>query len=166
MFGTDGEKELVNAFKHEFSFAQHLTFSIHICRNIKEKFNECSIPTTIANEVLNDILSVKIGTTYVEGLADASDINDFDIKVGKLVTTWRNLEITSTGDMDRFIHWFEVHKAPVIRRSMLRDIGEKGSLGSHLITTKASETTNYMLKSKVNFKKQITRIPQPIKGNY
>lgn len=91
MFGTDGEKALVNAFKHEISFAQHLTCSIHVRRNIKEKLNECSIPTTIANEVLNDILSVNIGTTYVEGLADASDINDFDVKLGKLVATWRNI---------------------------------------------------------------------------
>jgi len=30
VIGTDGEKALIDAFKHEFGFAQHLTCFIHV----------------------------------------------------------------------------------------------------------------------------------------
>ena len=36
VFGTDGEKALVDAFTHEFRFAIHLHRSIHVCNNVKK----------------------------------------------------------------------------------------------------------------------------------
>ena len=41
--GTDGEKALCNAFKHEFGFAQHPTCLLHVHRNVKERLRECNI---------------------------------------------------------------------------------------------------------------------------
>ncbi len=35
--GTDGEQALIDAFKHEFGFAQHLTCFNHVRRNVKDK---------------------------------------------------------------------------------------------------------------------------------
>lgn len=119
VFGTDGEQALVDAFKHELHFAQHLTCFIHVRRNIKDKLHECDIPSNVSVEILNDTLGVKIGTTYVEGLVDANNIYDFDVKLEKLLTKWRGFEDTSTGDMERFINWFKSYKAPIIRTSML-----------------------------------------------
>ena len=34
--GTDGEQPLIEAFKHEFGFSQHLLCSIHVRRNVKQ----------------------------------------------------------------------------------------------------------------------------------
>ncbi len=59
--------------------------------------------------------------------------------------------------MGVFIDW---HKAGVIRSSMIQDVREESGLGSPPVqfTTNASETANYMLQSKVNFKKN--ELPQ------
>ena len=45
VLGTNGEKTLLDAFKYEFKFAQHLTCSIHVHRNVKDKLHECNIAT-------------------------------------------------------------------------------------------------------------------------
>ena len=53
--GTEGEQALVDAFMHEFGFAQHLTCFIHVRRNVKEKLRVYNIPTQHSMEVLDDI---------------------------------------------------------------------------------------------------------------
>ena len=50
--GTDGEKALIDAFKHEFGFAHHLTCFLHVRRNTKEKLRECNIPNQLCDEIL------------------------------------------------------------------------------------------------------------------
>ena len=47
VIGTDGERALSNALTHEFHFAQHLTCFIHVRRNIKDKINECNLPSRL-----------------------------------------------------------------------------------------------------------------------
>lgn len=59
---TDGEKALVDAFKHEFGFSQHLTCFIHVRKNIKEKLRECCLSSQSSDEILNDILGKKMGS--------------------------------------------------------------------------------------------------------
>jgi len=153
--GTDGESALIDAFKHEFGFAQHLTCFIHVRRNVKSKLNECNIPSCLTTEILDDIFGKKVGAVYIEGLVDASDTDDFDAKSENVLTKWRNSELTSTCDMEGFISWFQAYKALVIRGSMIRSVREECGLGSPPapFTTNASETANYMLKHKVNYKR-------------
>ena len=43
VFGTDGEKALIESFQHEFPFAQHLTCFIHARTNIKEELMSSNI---------------------------------------------------------------------------------------------------------------------------
>ena len=69
MLGTDG---LLDAFKHEFGLAQHLTCSIHVRRNVKDKLRECTVPSQFSVEIL-DVFGKKLGT---EGLTDAEDADD------------------------------------------------------------------------------------------
>ena len=123
------------------------------------KLHECNIPSQISIDILSDILGNKVGATYIEGLVDAQNSSDFDIKMEKLVMKWQNLELSSTSNMDSFIYWFK-YKAPVIRSSMIRDVREESGLGSPPVpfTTNVSETANYMLKYKVNYKKN--KLPQ------
>ena len=156
VLGTDGEKALLDAFKHEFGFAQHLTCFIHVRRNVKDKLNECNISTQFATEILDDVFGKKIGTLYVEGLVDADDVDDFDAKMESLLTKWRDQDgaTTSVSDIDKFFSWFQSYKVPIIRSSMIKGVREECGLGSPPtpFTTNASETANYMLKHKVNYK--------------
>ena len=78
--GTDGEKALMDAFKHEFGFAQHMTCFNHVRRNVKDKLHQCSIPSQVSLEILDDIFGKKAGAVFIEGLVDARDTDDFDAK--------------------------------------------------------------------------------------
>lgn len=153
--GTDGELALIDAFKHEFGFAQHLTCFIHVRRNVKDKLHEYNISSQLSNEVLDDIFGKKMGSVYVKGLVDSTDTDDFDEKVDKLLRKWVDSEHTSASDIEGFINWFQTYKVPVIRDSMIAAIREECGLGSPpaAFTTNASETANYLLKHKVNYKR-------------
>lgn len=56
VFGTDGEKPLIEAFSLEFPFALHLTCFIHVRRNVKEELNKSSLPLDKQTVILDDIL--------------------------------------------------------------------------------------------------------------
>ena len=153
--GTDGELTLIDAFKHEFGFAQHMTCFIHVRRNVKDKLRECNIPTQLSTNILDDIFGKKLGSVYIEGLVDAQDSSDFQEKVARLIEKWQDIALPSSGNMERFITWFQNCKAPVIRDSMLRSVREECGLGSppSQFTTNACETANSMLKNQVNYKR-------------
>ena len=100
-FGTDGEQPLIDAFRHELGFSQHLTCFIHVRRNIKEKLSNCNVPSDVAKLVLDNIFGHRLGTVLEEGLVDSSDNDDFQVKLESLLHKWRNLSIPSSADMER-----------------------------------------------------------------
>ena len=153
--GTDGEQALVDAFKHEFGFAQHMTCFIHVRRNVKERLRECNIPPQVSIDIQDDIFGKKIGSVYIKGLVDASDSSDFQEKMERLLERWQGIAMPSSADMGRFITWFQTHKAPVVQDSMLSSVREECGLGSppSQFTTNACETANSVLKSHVNYKR-------------
>ena len=153
--GTDGEKALIDAFKHEFGFAQHLTCFIHVRRNIKEKLRDCCMSNESSDEILSDILGKKMGSVYVKGLVDAQDNKDFEVKMDKLIDKWRSFSQSSSSDLESFIGWFLEHKAPVIQQSMICPVREDCGLGSPPLpfTTNACEAANSVLKKKVNYQR-------------
>ncbi len=63
--GTDGEKALLDAFKHKFGFSQHLTCSLHVHRNVKDQLCECNLPNELCTEFLSDVFGKKLGGVYV-----------------------------------------------------------------------------------------------------
>lgn len=128
--GTDGEQALIDAFMHEFGFAQHLTCFIHVRRNIKDKLNECAIPPELTATILREIFGQRLGPVFQEGLVDSSDTEDYDNKLNHLVESWRNSEMPSTSDIDKFVNWFMTHKAGVIQNTMLRPVREECGLGN------------------------------------
>ena len=77
----DGEQALSDAFKHEFGFAQRMTCFLHVQRNMLHK---CSVPIHISADI-DDVFGKKFGSTYVEGLVDASDSIDFQEKLEKIL---------------------------------------------------------------------------------
>ena len=63
--GTDREAALINAFKHEFGFAQHLTCFLHVRRNVKDKLHQFNIPSDCCLEILNNVFGTKSGSVYI-----------------------------------------------------------------------------------------------------
>ena len=66
----------MDAFKHEFGFAQHMTCFNNVRRNVKDKLHQCSIPSQVCLEILDDSFGKKAGTVFIEGLVDAQDTYD------------------------------------------------------------------------------------------
>ena len=154
-FGTDGEQALIKAFSHEFGFSQHLTCFIHVRRNIKDKLNECHVPSHVAKEVLDNIFGKRVGGVFEEGLVDSTDNSDFQAKVESLVAKWSNMQDASAMDMRKFIEWFKANKVQTICSTMLRSVREECGLGNppDIFTTNPSESINAMLKHKMDYKK-------------
>ena len=148
-FGTDGEQALIDAFNHEFGFLQHLTCFIYVRRNIKEKLNNCN-PPVLSKLVLNDIFGRRFGTVFEEGLVDSDDNDNFQVKLQAILKKWHSSEISSSADMDGFIHWFMANKVDVIQNTMLRPIRVEYGLGNppEIFTTNSSESINALLKNK------------------
>lgn len=55
VFGTDGEKALIDAFTHEFRFAIHLYCSIHVRNNVKKNLRERKFPEEKVNKITDEI---------------------------------------------------------------------------------------------------------------
>ena len=153
-FGTDGEKALSDAFTHEFGFSQRLTCFIHVRKNIKDKFSECSVPSSLSQQILDDIFGKRMGGTLVEGIVDASDDSDFQSKLENCLQSWRSFEVTSTCNLQKFIDYLVDNKASVIHDTMLRPIRVECGLGCppDIFTTNASESMNALLKRKLDYK--------------
>lgn len=154
VIGTNGEKALGDAFSDEFGFSQHLPCFIHIRRNVKDKLNECNIPSDVSKRILDDIFGCRHGTVFKEGLVDSSDRDDYQSKLDSLVQAWQTAEMPSSADAHGFIRWFQANKADAIRDKMLRPIRQECGLGNppNPFTTNASESVNALLKHKVEYK--------------
>jgi len=154
-FGTDGEQPLIDAFSHEFGFSQHLTCFLHVRRNIKDELNKYNIPTEVASLMLDDIFGRRLGTVFEEGMVDSSDDADFQMKLDSTLEKWRNLDVCSSADMEGFLQYFTANKVAVIRHTMLRPIRIECGLGNppEIFTTNASESTNALLKHKVDYRR-------------
>ena len=74
MFGTDGEIALVEAFQQQCKNAIHLTCFTHCRKTLKENF----VSSMYIKEYVFEIFGGQRGTTFVEGLVDATSDSDFD----------------------------------------------------------------------------------------
>ncbi len=91
----------------------------------------------------------------MEGLVDSFSIDDFQAKIDSLFMKWRNFEISSSAELEKFIEYFNVNKVNVILETMLRPVREECGLGNppESFTTNSSESINALLKQKVDYKK-------------
>ena len=150
-FGTDGEKALADGFADEFRYAIHLTCFNHFRRNITQQLQQRVFPSHAVVEIVDDVMGCQKGSVFCEGLVDCSSHDEFQQKLEVLKERWEKFEV---GDGDRFYEWFCEHKAVVIEETMLKPVREDAGLGCppQSFTTNASETANFILKNKVDYK--------------
>lgn len=131
-----------------------MTCFIHVRRNITQKLQECNVSSEASRKILNDIFGHPLEGLQ-EGLVDADNAEDFQVKLEMLCKTWKSFTSTSSSDMDGFISWFLKNKRNVICDTMLCSIREDCGLGNppSVFTTNASESMNAILKHKVDHKK-------------
>ena len=155
VFGTDGEKALVDAFAHEFRFAIHLHCFIHMRSNIKRELQDRKFPEKVVGEILDVIFGRMVGTTYCEGLVDAEKESIFYRKLDDFQQKMSEFEKANPGSKPGFYDWFSEYKIDAIVSGMLKSVREEAGLGvpPSIFTTNASESINAMLKRKVLYKK-------------
>ena len=151
VFGTDGERALADGFAHEFHYAIHLTCFNHFRKNIKQQLQDRGLPTSAIIEIIDDVMGCQKGSVFCEGLIDCESQDKFHQKLAALMSRWE--EFDDQGG-DGFYKWFCERKAAVIKETMLRPVREDAGLGCppQPFTTNASETTNFILKNKVDYK--------------
>lgn len=153
-FGTDGEKALADGFAHELRYAAHLTCFNHFRRNIKQQLQERGFTSHTAGEIIDDIIGCQKGSVFCEGLVDMNSSLAFYQKLAMLKERWEGFE-DQAGVFHGFFEWFCEYKAAVIEETMLKPVREDAGLGCPPapFTTNASETANFILKSKVDYKR-------------
>ena len=92
MFGTDGDKAVIDSFSHEFRFAIHLFCSIHLRKNVKDELFRRKFSDTIVSDIAGDIFGKQVGTTYFEGLVDAENEDVFYKKLEEMRKIWEAKE--------------------------------------------------------------------------
>ena len=136
---------MIEAFSHCFPFALQLRWFIHSRNNIKEKLKECG-----------KIFGKCFGSSYEEGLVDSTSPEDFNARLENCKDTRNTREASNAPARGpRFYSYIVHYRAQEVCYSMCKDVREAAGLGSPPViffTTNASESTNTVMKPKVNYK--------------
>lgn len=112
--GTDGEKSIIEALKHQFRDATLLRCFRHLQQNIERHCKELNMPPTAIRSYCKEVFGwTGADGTYCEGLVDSRGEEDFHKKLQALQGTWDERERGVLGK-DReptFFDWFRREKA-------------------------------------------------------
>ena len=156
-FGTDGEPELIKAFRLLFPNAVHLRCTNHLRQNIKHKLHElnCSAQS-VCSEFLADVFGKKVGSHLEAGLVDLDSPSSFDKALKALQPKWNNLERScNPGNSEpQFYSWFVKYKAHDLTTGVLPEVRRQAGLSDPtvLYTTNSSEALNHLIKQEVEWK--------------
>ena len=145
VYGTDGEKNLAEAFSDVFPHAQHLCCDIHLKDNIKRKLVQCGITGHAAAEIMNDIFGNEMGDKVDGGLIHTTSAEEFDACLQSAICKWT----TFHEDGEKFVDYFLKSKAKTIRETARSDIRSMCGLGypPTLYTQNTNECMNRIIKS-------------------
>ena len=103
--------------------------------------------------MLDDIFGQQQGNTFLEGLVDSENEDDFELKLDVLQKRWADIEVRHNTKQG-FFSWFLKNKVEIMKNTMLKNIRQDAGLGSppQVFTTNASETTNSIIKAHVSHK--------------
>ena len=156
-FGTDGEPELINAFRLLFPRAVHLRCTNHLRQNIKDKLRELNCATqSVCNEFLSDIFGKKVGSHFEAGLVDSDTCSGLCQAVKAVESKWNNLERScNPKDIEPQFHsWFLQYKADDIATCVLPEVRKQAGLDDQttLYNTNSCESLNHVIKIEVEWK--------------
>ena len=132
--GSDGEESLIQALKSSFPWAQQLRCFLHMRRNIKSKLHELNVSTGSSLAVVEDIFGKSDGTTFHEGLVDASNTGQFFSQLEGMEDKWNNLECADTKQPSNFFCWFKKNQSCVFASCMIKPVREAAGMGCPLLS--------------------------------
>lgn len=92
--------------------------------------SSCNVPPNVAKLVLDDVFGHQLGTVFEEGLVDALNNDNIQLKVDYILAKWHDLPVFSSADVERFIQWFVTNT--VETNTLLWGTREDCGLGSSL----------------------------------
>lgn len=125
VFGTDGDKNLSDAFEVCFTSAKHLLCDIHMQDNIERKLKELGIPKKEAKLYTEDIFGKISHETKIKGLVDSMSAEEFDQKLSSLQTEWKSRHSNGSS----FLNYFLEYKAELIKNCINADLRSLVGLG-------------------------------------
>ena len=156
-FGTDGEPELIKAFRLLFPKAVYLRCTNHLRQIIKDKLRDLYCPTqSVSSEFCTDILGRKVGSHFEAGLADSDSPSSFDKALKSLEPKWNNLKRSCNPSKTepQFHSLFVQCKAHNFITCVLPKVRRQAGLSepTALYTTNSSESLNHLIKLEVEWK--------------
>lgn len=109
----------------------------------------------MADEIAADIFGKRCGSTYEEGLVDATSVEDFEAHFESCKAIWKERQSPYVPFIGpRFYEYFRRYKVQKVCHNMRRDLREATGLGSPpaIFTTNASESINARMKRQVDYK--------------
>ena len=119
-YSTDGEPELIKAFRMYFPKAINLRCTNHVCQNIKEKLREPYIPQHVSKEILADIFGSRNPTHFETALAEAQSDLIFTRSLERVKAKWNNLKMSCNTKSipPQFYAWFCQYKAEDFKKTI------------------------------------------------
>lgn len=154
-FGTDGEPELIKAFRTCFPHAVHLRCMNHLRQNVKDKLHDLKIPQNVWKNFLSDIFGVQVGNHFECGLVDSPSDTIFSAQLKSLKERWNNLERSYKGSSSspEFHTWFLTYKSRDFIECALPEVRTKAGIDPFQhFTTNSSESVNHIIKLEVEWK--------------
>jgi hypothetical protein len=111
-FGTDGDKNLSDAFEVCFTSAKHLLCDIHMQDNIERKLKDLGITKGKAREYIDDIFGKTKDGIKTKGLVDSMSSEEFDHTLQNLYEKWKSIHPNGT----LFLKYFMEYKADLIKK--------------------------------------------------
>ena len=101
------------------------------------------------------VFGAKRGSVYLEGLIDASSTDEFNSNLAAFKSVWDDREASQPGYTPGFYEWFVTNKAEGLKSCAICPVREAAGLSSppEMFTTNASEATDSVLKSKVDYRR-------------
>ena len=125
-FGTDGELALENALMATFPNPQHVRCFLHFKGNIEQKLRELNVPSSVAAEIVKDIMGNP--SQLQRGLVDAESTEKLEECLISFSKRWNKFE--KPYNSPPFFHaWFLKHCQEVVAKFMPPSIRTKGGLG-------------------------------------
>ena len=150
-YGTDGEENLVAAFRETAPSSCHLRCFLHFKNNLKEKMKKIGMDEANRKLVCADIFGQQVGSVFEEGAVDSDDEEEFYVRLESLKNAW----IQRIGEKGENIYkWFMKYKAKHMAENMLKPVRIKAGLGTPPTTfvTNRVECINALLKLETNRK--------------
>ena len=169
VYGSDGEKNICDAFDACFPLSTHLLCDIHMKDNIIQKLSDLGIRGGVSKTFTRDIFGNQVGDVKYKGLVDCSSPAEFDEKLTEIRNEWEQRH----KEGGQFYEYFLTYKSDYIKNSMTADIREMAGLGfpPRMYNQNANECANSVIKRdldvrKISIKEATLHLQQLIQRQY